>query len=1070
MPFLGPTMEGRNQTFQHLKPRCVSLSQDVLALHGPRGDVAKITRSVQELKTVVAKEVPNLDPKLGDYIFFPLSQLLKLSQKVSLRCLELSLECIAIVIEHAWGRHIQTQLAAQIVILCTLMGERKPRGFAFGETSEELKTAAFLCLKNVFISASASTDCVTFFRSESNFPQLGQTISTTLDGITESEAVQTQVAGAESFKALVESVADREICASFLPGIVSKLTKILTPSTTVRRNHRVLMICLDVLGGLLKTTVGTEERDCSSKRMTSDKRSDKGSIIDAKWKENAATQLKPALHSVLRLSEHSREDVRESLAELCLTLLEYCRITLANCSQMALETLFQLSAGSISDNLHTTGIRLEMLLKADPPFTNLLQSTTNDWLQSLPTLMQGSNEYAKVRKIRQISAAYGLIRDAGLETSMLDKMLASALRDIVVITLQSPNIKAEGKSFVSSVQSLDLTVLEGERASTEFSNALIAHRGQEEILTCVERFAKIVGSSGSSAMFAGDLARSLRYSNAETQIADFWLLLTATQNALRRQDDMSSLLDLGSDDGKAGYMDCLEELYSFALTILNSSSSDEDSSPDERLQSLALRALALRAQTAGADFRYELIDALYPVLHTLATPSTELQRDSITTLNIFTTACQYDSVRDLIVENVDYLTNAVSLKLNAFDLSPQVPMVMVMMVRLAGSSVIPYMEDVVESIFAVLEGWHGYSMLVEVLFRVLRVVAEEGAKAPQLAAIEDGEKVKVEAVVKEKWRPTNIFELASSLREKRAEEIPERGEREKAPQRPWKSNEEVGGSAEENDGEDELDTAGQSSDDVDLPPPAPKTYGLLLKITELTQHFLPAASPSLRTSLLSLIRTAVPPISKHENSFLPLINTLWPEIVSRLDDGEPQVQASALDIIGVLCEHAGDFMRTRIIELWPGLAEVYRRTARDIVSNSGSGKVDDPKKRSIGRQTTSVTAWKSHTSAFDRALRTMYDSPTHYIDTSTRLVWDAFVEALTTVIKHVPLSPELFDDALEMLAPVLDSGPDVRKALEAENADAVWLLLMKRGKLSSLGCPEMPEALTRQGIVWPVVA
>ncbi|KAI7678969.1 ARM repeat-containing protein [Hortaea werneckii] len=1068
MPFLGPTMEGRNQTFHYLKPICVSLSQDVLTLNGPRGDVAKITRSVQELKTVVAKEAPNLDPKLGDYIFFPLSQLLKLSQKVPLRCLEFCLECIAIVIEHAWGQHIQIQLAAQIVILCTLMAEKKPRGFAFGETSEELKAAAFLCLKNIFIAASASADCVTFFRSESNFPQLGQTISTTLDGIIDSEAVQTQVAGADSLKALVENVADREICASFLPGIVSKLTKILTPSTTMRRNHKVLTVCLDVLGGLLKSTVGTEEQ-VVSKRMMSDNQGGKSSIIDTKWRENAATQLKPALQSVLRLSEHSREDVRESLAGLCLTLLEHCRTTLANCSQMALETLFQLNAGSDSDNLHTTTIRLEMLLKADPPFANLLQSTINDWLQSLPTVMQGSNEHAKVRKMQQVSAAYGLIRDAGLETSMLDKRIASALRDSVVITLKSPSVKTEGKNFVSSVQSLDLSVLDGERTGTEFSNALIEHRGQEEVFSCIEEFAKVVSSSGSSAAFAGDLARSLQYSNAEIQVANFWLLLTATQNALQRQDDLSSLLDLGSDEGKAAYTDCLEELYSLALTILNSLP-DEDSPPDERLQSLALRALALRAQTAGPDFRYELIDALYSVLHTLATPSTELQRDSITTLNIFTAACRYDSVRDLIVENVDYLTNAVSLKLNAFDLSPQVPMVMVMMVRLAGSSVIPYMEDVVESIFAVLEGWHGYSMLVEVLFRVLRVVAEEGARAPQLTAIGNEEKSKVEAVIKEKWRPMNMAELASSLREKRAEESPERERPEKAPQRPWKGNEEVGGESKENDSEDELDATGRSTDDADLPPPAPKTYGLLLKITELTQHFLPAASPSLRTSLLSLIRTSVPPISKHENSFLPLINTLWPEIVSRLDDSEPQVRASALDIIGVLCEHAGDFMRTRIIELWPGLSEVYRRTARDILSNSGHNKVDSPKKRSPGREITSVTAGKSYTSTFDRALRTMYDSPTHYIDTSTRLVWDAFVEALATVVKHVPLSPELFDDALEMLAPVLDSRPDVRQALEAENADAVWLLLMKRGRLSSLECPEMPEGLSRKGITWAVVA
>ncbi|KAI7089754.1 ARM repeat-containing protein [Hortaea werneckii] len=1058
MPFLGPTMEGRNQTFQHLKPICVSLSQDVLALNGPRGDVAKITRSVQELKTVVAKEAPSLDPKLGDYIFFPLSQLLKLSQKVSLRCLELSLECIAIVIEHAWGQHIQTQLAAQIVILCTLMAEKKPRGFAFGETSEELKTAAFLCLKNTFVAASASADCVTFFRSESNFPQLGQTISTTLDGIIESEAVQTQIAGADSLKALVENVADREICASFLPGIVSKLTKILTPSTTMRRNYRVLTVCLEVLEGLLKSTVGSEEQ-VVSKALTSDNQSGKSSVIDTKWRENAATQLKPALQSVLRLTEHSREDVRESLAGLCLTLLEHCRTTLANCSQMALETLFQLSAGFTSDNSNTTTIRLEMLLKADPPFANLLQSTINDWLQSLPTVMQASNEHAKLRKVQQVSAVYGLIRDAGLETSMLDQRLASALRDSVVITLQSPSVKTEGKSFVSSVQSLDLSVLDGERASTEFSNALVEHRAQEEVLSCIEGFAKVVSSSGSSAAFAGDLARSLRYSSAEIQVADFWLLLTATQNALQRQDDISALLDLDGDEGKAAYTDCLEELYSLGVTILNSPS-DEDSPPDERLQSLALRALALRAQTAGPDFRYELIDALYPVLHTLATPSTELQRDSITTLNIFTTACRYDSVRDLIVENVDYLTNAVSLKLNAFDLSPQVPMVMVMMVRLAGSSVIPYMEDVVESIFAVLEGWHGYSMLVEVLFRVLLVVAEEGAKAPQLATIENGEKSKVEAVISEKWRPTNVAELASSLREKRAEESPEKEEREKAPQRPWKGNEEVGGDAEDKDSEDELDAVGRSTDDADLPPPAPKMYSLLLKITELTQHFLPAASPSLRTSLLSLIRTSVPPISKHENSFLPLINTLWPEIVSRMDDSEPQVQASALEIIGVLCEHAGDFMRTRIIELWPGLAEVYRRTAKDIVSNSGSRKVDDPKKKSTSREITS---------AFDRALRTMYDSPTHYIDTSTRIVWDAFVEALTTVIKHVPLSPALFDDALEMLAPVLDSRPGVREALEADNANAVWLLLTRRGKMISLQCPEMPEALVRKGMVWPVV-
>lgn len=1056
-------MEGRNQVFQQLKPQCVALSQAALALNGPRGSIQAVTGHLEDLHKTLSKITakPNsLDAKLADYVFFPLSQVLKLSQKMSLRCLELSLQCIAILVDQGWRQSIQPQLAAQVVILCTLMAEKKPKGFAFGETTDELQAAAFLSLYYIFAAAGKSAECKAFFASESNFPQLGQTISVIMKGIGDSDSAETQTVAANTLRGLVESVAHKEICASFLPGIVSKLTKILTPSTKQRCNHRVLIACLSTLSMLLSTTLSDDLTPTT--RTPPSKIS--SSIIDETWKETAATQLKSALSSIMRLKTHSRGDVREALASLCLMLLEHCRKSLASCSTLALETLL-----TLSPDQHYEGdqhdVRLELLVKTDPSLAVLLQNTMYDWLQSLPTIMQSADEQKKVGILHQTSAAYRLLVESSADTGVIDRRLASSLRDSVVITLRVPGLKREASSLVSPVHSFDLAVLNETKGSTEFSAPLVKYRGQEEIMNGVERFTELITRSASSPTFATDLARSLRLSQGEMRIANFWLLLTATQTALSRKDNLSDFLDFDADDDNTGYHEYLEELYSFALSILADSSNE---SPDTRLQALALRTLALRAQTAGSEFRYDLIDALYPVLHTLATPDEQLQKDSITTLNVFTAACEYGSVKDLIVNNVDYLTNAVALKLNAFDVSPQAPQVLLMMVRLAGPSLLPYLEDTVESIFAALEDYHGYPLLVEMLFRVLGVMAEEGVKAPQLAITERRSAASI-GILKERWQPMSINDLAEMLRQRAVNEAEAHNElrhqHKSHPQRPWKEVDDADSDKNESQDEDELGESSdqeQPVDDSEPPPPAPKTYNLLFKITELTQHFLPSASPSLRTSLLALIRTTVPAIARHENSFLPLVNTLWPEIISRLDDAELHVQATALDIIVVLCEHAGDFMRGRIVQLWPGIVEIYQKTIGDILSASGHTKAPPTRQN----QTGTVLTLASGPSLKQASMR-IQASPADYSNTSTRLIWDALVKALAAIVRSVQLPPELFDEGLEMLEPVLEQRHDVREALEEQNADAVWLARVKVRGVGGMKLPVVPQSAVWQFALVP---
>ena len=1031
-------MDHRQQIFQKLKPICVGLTQTTLALNGPRGSIAELTAKLEQLHDIIFSFSPGdetLDDKLADYIFFPISQVLKLSQKVSIRCLELTLSILAILIAQGWRQRIQPQLATQILILCTLLASDKPSGLASTDTTVELRTSALHCLGNTFRALGASTEGKKPWQGESNMPQLGQTLSTILDALVEGANFDIQKAATSTLRLLVTSIDEQDALAGFLPGVVSKLTKVLTPQTTQRRNHEVLVECLDVLTILLQSTVSD---DIAVKHISTDRprAGTHAPTTNAKWFEQAATQLKPALTSICRLRSHARDDVKASTSRLCLMLLSKCRKSLPNCANMALETLVVLPASQINSEL-------ESLLYVDSSLAVLLQELLHEWLQSLPRVMQSADEESKMRKIERIRAAYEILQHCNIDTAMLDRTIGLALRDSVVVALQGSTKSHDKAPAVETLQSLQVELLDKTMERDEFGSALVQYRGQQNIMSSIESFTDRIGRASYSSNFTSDLARDLRNSQDDAKLANFWLLYVAAKAALKGAADIDSLLNIQSDSGPE---DIIEEMYSMSLQILSDSSAEQS---DLRLKSLALRALALRAEHAGEDFRYELIDALYPILHTLATPESQLQQDSIVCLNKITKACAYDSTQQLIVDNVDYLTNAVALKLNAFDVSPQAPQVLLMMVQLAGPSLLPYLEDTVESIFAALEDFHGYPLLVELLFKVLAVMAEEGVKAPQLA-LTDSKVSTVNANATHALMSTDVAGLADLIKARSGDhEDPDleretSGKREHAPQTPWRSVDKDQNNEDGDDSEGETSGAGQDQDASDevAPPPAAKTYNLLLKITTLTQHFLPSASPSLRISLLGLIRTAVPAMAQHENSFLPLINTLWPEVTARLEDSEISVQVTALEIVAIFCEYAKDFMRSRMLQLWPLLHQLHQRVVRGATDSGAQSRSRNQQQRGVvlNARSESVTL-----------------APTEYNGTLTRMLLEAVVKTVTVAVQFVPLPPEKFDEALDLLESSLaDEG--IRSALVTQNADAVWLADMNRGRLGKLEAQPRTDA------------
>ena len=1054
MSFLNGSNERRIQAFQQLKPICVGISQATVALQGSRGNIAELTSRLETLDKAVKSVlvIDLLDEKLADYIFFPLSQVLKLSQRMSIRCLELTLSIFPVLIDRGWQQHLQPQLATQMLILCTLLAGNKPIGLSSSETTVELRASALRCLRALFQRLQVSKAGRTLLQGDGNMLQLGQMLSTILDAIVEVDDLATQCAAIDSLGGLIRCLDDSEIVARFLPGIISGMTKVLTPKARQRRARQVLVGCLCVVTGLIAKIFSdkiNDKRTLEGPMIGASSDDEQARFIDDKWLEAAATQMKPALVSIFRLKHHDNEHVREVLAQLCITLVEHCSRTLASCTPVALDTLITIDVLTESKS-ESVNLPLLMILSADAMTSTMLQELLHDWLQSMPRVMQSSDEEAKIERLRKLHAAYHLLAQSGAPMQRLHMELAHTLRDSMIVMVQPDRNSAIQAQTIKPVQSLELTVLADDKMMVDYTPVFSGSKHEQATVSSIESLVGLMSQYTAASAALAEIARSLPSSKGNTRLVDFWLLYMSTKAAVEHAGEADDLLSVRGDEN-AGAQDALEELYAFSLSVLNEAT---ETSPDTRMQALALRGLALRAQAAGKTFRYELVDALYPVLHTLATPDTQLQQDSITTLNIFTQACAYSSTQDLIVSNVDYLTNAVALKLNAFDVSPQAPQVLLMMVRLAGPSLLPYLEDTIESIFAALEDFHGYPTLVELLFRVLGVVAEEGAKAPQLAIANqpEGGAILYESTA---MKPVTIPTLADLLRDKVKDDIAceaNRGVDDKqhsAPKRPWAI---VGDRVDAQTEEDMDNSEGdQQVSDETPPPPAPKTYKLLVKITELTQHFLPSASPSLRTSLMALIHTTAPALAKHEDSFLPLINALWPEVTARLDDNETHVQAAALHIISDLCENAKDFMRSRIVELWPILLEVHQRVSKEIVALATPNH-QEAEKRGVHQRSDALV---KNDVKFRQAVSRMQASPSDYSNTSLRLLWEALVKMITTAVRFVALPPEKVDDALRMLVPALGQR-NVREAFQHGNVDALWLVDMRSGVICVEVEPTVP--------------
>jgi hypothetical protein len=1018
------------------------------------------------LETQTQRDPTVLDEKIAEYVFFPLFYIFRQVDQYPMLLIENCVKCLNILIVHGWKSKISPQLVQQILSLLTFILDGDPGSESKRDIPEETVLETLRALNALFKTAASYASVAAGLASSEAIPALGHSITVILETIVDGANAQIQQEAVHTIESVYMAIKDQGALASFLPGTVSSLTKVL--STPGRYKSRVLSKSLDAVRLVLTKVLGDMQTRPILAQAQKDPgennlEEDKGKVLSPAWLKATAAQVKLALAKIMKIRTHDASEVRQALCRLCVTLLDECHNTLSDCANFLVETAVMLDSGGLKD-AHRTGLEttLRDLATIYPELSETTKAIVYNWMSSLPHAMQASDESVKESAIRNLTHGLAIIRDLQIESSTLDDLLSDTLRDTVTALISGP-----GASSISQIQHVQL-LTDGSQemasmSANQLDSVLLSHESQRRVKIEMMNLIRSVATSSQQSKLAASIMDQVRDTTDESQVAAFWLCFEIVKSAHQSSADDSALLDLTAfDEPKESIEDTFNDIYSFSVQVLDSHT---DLTPsDWRLEAIALEVIAHAAQRTGPSFKPELIDVLFPITTFLGSESPELQQYAIITLNELASSCQYGNVSELIIDNIDYMVNAVSLRLNTLDISPASTQVLAMMIRLAGPRVIPFLDDVVESIFVALENYHAYSAFVENLFTVLKETVNQGAQSNALLL--EGQKRSRPNHLKKNLEAKGLDDLLEFL-----EKQSQRKEREKAeaaedekikshPNAPWKrENNENPVTADDEEPTSEADGEREEQKEPNSP-----TYQLLVKIATLTQYYLTSPAPKLRRTLLEILTTASSALAADEDSFLPLVNAIWPVVIARLRDEEAYVVIETCQTLSHLCEAAGDFLSTRFKSEWSSVLRKWCYQAKQHATDKAVKGLPREKKLGLDGNASGIVIPIRSASGLDaKSLGASNPSiPSGSLGqyAAPQKIWEAVVKLLTSVVSFVRVDDDMFEDILDLLAEAMEKDDGVQQALENINADAVWLTRYERGLVEKMDPP------TVEGVVF----
>lgn len=880
MSYSSPSNAQRAALFQRLKPLCIAVSDYALRVK-PTTTARDLQQALIALHSALQSinDKTLLTPATADYIFFPLSHILRRKDEWTERILELTLGCIRVLLESAWSTGLEQPMFEQFCLMLVVITEGKGK-----KVSEHVKAASVGCLVALFLSTKQTMEddvmLRDFIRGSKLRPLIGHTATVLLDVVKTEALLQLRLDALQALSLLyISLLSDGQIVAGFLPLTVSTISRCLSssPSTT---NHKLLVSLLAVLRGTLSLVMNDNLQPKSRPAQISEMYY---TDMTESWYRATKSQVKIALESFFPfIRRHQHHLVRESIIKLSMELLSHCSKTLDVCQSLSLETILTLQHDEFPSvmNLAISSLqRLQTKESLKSIIRDCIEESLHTWCLALPRTMVSNDDSAKINLLQRLTSAVDYFTTDHSEISSSLDTLLTTIQDIAIF--ETDQTKA---NLIQPSQSLQMTFQDESRESSGLS---LLYSKDEKVASSLEELLRATGRTTFASQMIDKLVLDASIDTTR-RASNAWIALHILQGGQRSEEQV-------------------DELYSLAIDwLIQSDSSYSANDISTSTLMISLDILAFTASIRTLAFRENLIDILYPILSLLSHASPQIKSAARQTLERIAISAGYNDIQTLILENTDYLVNSVALKLNIFDVSVQVLATLYTVTRLAGSGIVPYMDDIWGSLFDIVDRFHGYEKLVTGVFAVMTGIVDVVSQSITFPPAQPREAVEPthDSVCSE------IQELIDTIL-KNQDHLPPK------------------------------------HDALIIPKPSPlppKTASLLQTLARKSVLLTTHPSPHLRFNLIHLLRKALPLLSVptivkegEQDPFLPLIaQEIWPAVCSKLTDKETWVVNAALETIAELLAAEGEFLGSKVEkDVWPVLKEILTpkkgRSSKDVV-------------------------------------------------------------------------------------------------------------------------------------------
>lgn len=240
----------------------MELSSIGLRFRGNQASATDVYRALEPVHHVLEELAGKnaLDEKLAEYAFFPLSHIFNETQRLPGRCLEVAVQSLQILIAQGWKQRLSPAMGKQLIILLTLIVGGSPnrseeKQLPKPRVSEELAISGFDCLHAIFDVLEGPVAERTIFHEIGTATVVDQTVYILLEGVVDERSDELCLAAAKALQALYARITDQVVLASIMPRTVSTLTKVVKPTTQIRRSYKILQSSLQILSQDRKSVV-----------------------------------------------------------------------------------------------------------------------------------------------------------------------------------------------------------------------------------------------------------------------------------------------------------------------------------------------------------------------------------------------------------------------------------------------------------------------------------------------------------------------------------------------------------------------------------------------------------------------------------------------------------------------------------------------------------------------------------------------------------------------------------------------------------------------------------------------